>query len=195
MSAAARIPKAVRSPRGAGPAAGFTLIEMLVAIAIAAILLALAAPSFEDAAVGSKVSDIATKVAVAANNARSEAIKRNGEVVVCMSADGENCTTTGSWEQGWIAFVDRNPRNGAREPSATSPDEPVVFREAATTSGYKVIEKDGKTSLAFPSTGIGATQGTFTVCRALPAAHKSQRTVLISPMGKGTVQKLEGTTC
>jgi type IV fimbrial biogenesis protein FimT len=194
MSAASRIAKAVARRTGAALAGGFTLIEMLVAIAIAAILLALAAPSFEDAAVSSKVSDIATKVAVAANNARSEAIKRNGEVVVCMSADGATCAGSGSWEQGWIAFVDRNPKNGARDPAATSPDEPIVFSEVATTSGYKIIEKDGKTSLSFPSTGIGATQGTFTVCRSTPV-HKSQRTVLISPMGKGSVQKLEGTTC
>ena len=195
MSAASRIPNSAAAPGRGGRAAGFTLIELLVTIAIAAILLALAAPSFEDAAVSSKVSDVATKLAVTANTARGEAIKRNGRIVVCMSADGDSCAGSGSWEQGWIAFHDRN-QNGTRDANANPTlDDTVVLKEAAVTSGYKVIENGGQTSLNFPSTGIGASTANYTVCRSTPIIHKSQRTVLIAPTGKGSVQKLEGTTC
>ncbi len=40
------------------------------------------------------------------NLARSEAVKRNQQVVLCKSADGATCTTAGAWDQGWLVFVD-----------------------------------------------------------------------------------------
>ena len=164
---------------------GFTLIELLVTIAIAAILLALAAPSFEESIVSSRTSDIATKVAVTASTARGEAIKRNGRVVMCMSADGSSCTTSGSWEQGWILFHDRN-QNGTRD-SNSDPnlDDTLVLKESAVIEGYKIIEAATKTSLNFP----------FTVCRATPTVATRQRQVLVSPTGKGSVSKITGSTC
>ena len=174
---------------------GFTLIELLVAIAIAAILLALAAPSFEDAAVSSKVSDIATRVAVTASTARGEAIKRNGRVVMCMSSDGATCAGSGGWDQGWILFHDRN-QNGARDANADPTlDDTLIMKESGITSGYKVLEVDSKTSLNFPATGIGATTAAYTVCRALPTIASQQRLVNVGPTGKGSVTKITGTTC
>ena len=181
--------------RGLQPAGGFTLIELLVTIAIAAILLALAAPSFEEASVSSKVSDIATRVAVTASTARGEAIKRNGRAVMCISADGDSCAGSGGWDQGWIVFHDRN-QNGTRDANANPTlDDTLIMKEAAVTSGYKVLETDSKTSLNFPATGIGATTAIYTVCRATPSVAKQQRTVNIGPTGKGNVQKLTATTC
>lgn len=189
----ARLPAVASAARRR--AAGFTLIELLVAITIAAILLALAAPSFEDAGVSGKVSDIATKVAVTANTARSEAIKRNGRVVMCVSTDGASCAGSGSWEQGWIAFLDRN-QNGTREANADPTlDDVIIVKESAVAGGYKVIEGSGQVSLSFPSTGIGVTTAAYTVCRATPSVGKQQRTVHVGPTGKGSVTKFTGTTC
>jgi type IV fimbrial biogenesis protein FimT len=179
----------VPATRGAGPARGFTLIELLVTITIAAILLALVAPSFDDASASSKVSDIATRLAVSANTARGEAIKRNGKAVMCMSADGATCAASGGWEQGWIVFHDRN-QNGARDANADPAlDDTIVLRESGIATGFKAIERDAKTSVIFPATSVGTTEVLYTVCRVTPSIAKQKRYVRVSPTGKGSVQR------
>ena len=80
---------------------GFTLIEMMIAITLMAILMAIAVPSFKDASLSSEVRSIANDLVAHAALARSEAIKRNAIVTLCVSADGATCGA-GGWEQGWI---------------------------------------------------------------------------------------------
>ena len=64
---------------------GFTLIELLVAIAIAAILIALAAPSFKQLIQSSTMSSNVNNFLADMRYARSEAIRRGGSVVMCRS--------------------------------------------------------------------------------------------------------------
>jgi type IV fimbrial biogenesis protein FimT len=74
-------------------ARGFTLIELMVVVAIAAVLLAIGVPSFKSFIEGQRVKTAASDFATAAVFARSEAIKRNAEV-------GVVAATTG-WKDGW----------------------------------------------------------------------------------------------
>jgi type IV fimbrial biogenesis protein FimT len=67
---------------------GFTLVELMLAIAIFAILLAIAVPSFRDASLGSRLSSIANNMIASAQLARSEAIKRNAVITLCASSNG-----------------------------------------------------------------------------------------------------------
>jgi type IV fimbrial biogenesis protein FimT len=86
-------------------AAGFTLIESMVAVSLMAVLLMIAVPSFNNAALGSQLRASANDLAAAAFLARSEAIKRNAVVTLCMSEDGESCSISGGWEQGWAVML------------------------------------------------------------------------------------------
>lgn len=79
---------------------GFTLIELLVTIAVAAILLAVAVPSFQSFLMNNRMASQANDLITALNLARSEAVRRAANVTVCASSDGATCT--GGWEQGWI---------------------------------------------------------------------------------------------
>ncbi len=72
---------------------GFTLIEMMVVVTIAAIMLAIGVPSFKSFTAGQRVKTAASDFATAATLARSEAIKRNAEVDVVAAATG--------WQDGW----------------------------------------------------------------------------------------------
>lgn len=72
---------------------GFTLIELLVTISIAAILMAVAAPSFRDFVAGQKVKTASYDVVSVLLFTRSEALKRNANVSLVQA--------TGGWKNGW----------------------------------------------------------------------------------------------
>ena len=91
---------------------GFTLIEMMITVAIAALLLTTAIPSFQALITNNRLSTQANAFIGALQLARSEAIKRNLNVTVCQSGDEQNCSNNASgFEQGWIVFVDQNNSN------------------------------------------------------------------------------------
>ncbi|GAB6067346.1 hypothetical protein JCM13664_06640 [Methylothermus subterraneus] len=87
---------------------GFTLVELMVTVAVAAIVLTVGVPSFQVLVKNNRMVTAANELVGALNLARSEAIKRNVRVTVCKSGDGASCTTSGNWEQGWIVFTDDN---------------------------------------------------------------------------------------
>lgn len=79
--------------------AGFTLIELLVTISIAAVLMALAVPSFTAWQRNSELTSIANSLMASINAARSEAIKK-GRYAMVVPTDAAN------WNNGWTVFVD-----------------------------------------------------------------------------------------
>ena len=90
--------------------AGVTLLELLVALMVAAVLVALALPSFQSTINSSRVSGPANEIVSTLQLARIEAFRRGERTVVCRSENADtstpSCTTgAGNWG-GWLAFVD-----------------------------------------------------------------------------------------
>ncbi len=87
---------------------GFTLMEMMVTLAIASILLALAVPNMRDFVQNNRAVSLSSNFMSAMNVARSEAIKRGSPVSVCASGDVNQTSCGGPWTNGWIVFDDPN---------------------------------------------------------------------------------------
>ena len=89
--------------RARGYGAGFTIIELMITVAMASILLAIAVPSFNQMVVSGRLTAQSNEMVAAISLARSEAIKRNANVTLCRAADNSTAcvTATGAW-RNWI---------------------------------------------------------------------------------------------
>lgn len=85
---------------------GFSIVELMVALTVAAILLVVAAPSFRDALRRNKVSAASNALLADIAYARSEAINRGNIVSICPSADQSTCTAnSAAYENGWLIYT------------------------------------------------------------------------------------------
>jgi len=172
---------------------GFTLVELMVALAIAVILLMVAVPNLNDAAPRGKLAAQANAFLATLNLARSEAIKRNGRVVVCKSADGVACTDDGGWDQGWIVFHD--PDNDVVRDGT----EAIIERHQPLANGFSLTGNGTVANyISFHPSGAAMTPGgafqaaTLTLCRFAPTVSSAERQIILSAAGRARVQTIEG---
>jgi len=90
---------------------GFTLIELIVALAILGIILSVGVPSFQQAVLNAQINNARSALLADLNLARVEAVKGRTRVMVCAR---ESDTTCGSdWTKGWIVYEDSAPSGTA----------------------------------------------------------------------------------
>lgn len=176
-------------------AVGVTLIELLVALCIAAILLAVAIPAFDSILQANRFATLSNAFVTNLHMARSEATRRNARVTLCKSSDGASCTNSGYWSQGWIVFHDVN--NNAQidageeilrihEPIASS----LVLKGNAPVAHYVSYAAMGGSRMT-----SGAFQaGTFTLCRQSTMSSEA-REIVISATGRPRVQTTTVAAC
>ncbi len=81
---------------------GFSLVELMVVVAIAAVLAAVGGPALFDMIAASRLTAASSALQVSLNLARAEAVRRGSNSLVTVAA----LTTAGSWSNGWVVFVD-----------------------------------------------------------------------------------------
>ncbi|MDH4556802.1 prepilin-type N-terminal cleavage/methylation domain-containing protein [Pseudomonas sp. BN417] len=162
-------------------ASGFTLIELMVTVAVLAVLISLAIPSFVDVTLGSKLRAQANDLVAAVSLARSEAIKRNERVTLCASTNGSSCLSSGGWHQGWIM---------------RTTDGTVIGVHAASPSGFQITDTDGGAlSVDLLPSGAASDSLDLKVCRSSPSVGDQERLVKISLTGRAYVTKTTTGSC
>lgn len=156
---------------------GFTLIEIMVTIAIVAILSMMAAPSLTESIENGKVKTLSTELTAALYLTQSEAVKRGIQVSIRPQQ-----TSSNEWQTGWDIFSDLNA-NGTKDAS----DE-LIQTHTITTEGLTLISANSvfATWLGFLPSGaaVGANgiSGGFRICRADGNISKA-RTFIVQATG------------
>ena len=171
------------------PRSGFTLVELVVALAVAAILLGTAAPSFVEVVRDARLRSAVEPIRFALMHARSEAVKGARLVTVCPRAEARQCGD--DWSAGTLAFVDSNaPADEAL--AVRDPDDPVV-RDAPAGDADVVVSATGSATrrpgdagprawIRFDGTGRASWgAGTIVACDERGAAHA--RALVVAPTG------------
>lgn len=100
--------------------AGFTLVELIITLALVAILTMVAVPSFQNSIKNNRAATQSNELLSALSLARNESIKRNVRVTVCSSTNGATCAGSTNWANGWIVFVDSD-NNGSFNDNGVAP--------------------------------------------------------------------------
>lgn len=79
---------------------GFTLVELLITLALLAIAANIAVPAFDNFITRNRQQALMEQIASVLNNARAEAILQRRMIEVCGSSDGKSCSA--SWSSGWL---------------------------------------------------------------------------------------------
>ena len=147
--------------RSPARARGFTLIEAVLALAVAAICLGIALPTVTGAISGVHAGAAKSAMVEAFARAMSHSTITGAEVVLC-PANADACVDSTDWSGGWIAFADLD---GNR---SRGPNETLILHQAALTNGVHLRSTSGRRRLVFQPQG-GAAAGsnvTFTLCDA-----------------------------
>ena len=174
---------------------GFTLVELMVTVAILVILASIAAPSFSNLLADQRLSGAANALLSDMNFMRSEALRRGVNVSACPSSSPESTNPScngNDWATGWIVFLDSNG-DGSRDTSGGTTE--TLMRASSALAGVS-------TALA-TSGGVDSNFVRFNARGLSPGAQQNialtnnvathDRTLCIASSGRPRIVK--GSSC
>jgi type IV fimbrial biogenesis protein FimT len=159
---------------------GLSLIEVLIVIAIAAILLGIGVPSMQTFVLNNRLASATHEFYTALQLARSEAVRRGEQVTIAHSG----ASGSGNWGAGWTMFVDTN-RNAAQDAgeetlrAGAALEAPLTLYGNANFANFIAFDAGGRLSTA----GGGA----FVICHGTDLAEAGQprsRALLVNGAGR-----------
>jgi type IV fimbrial biogenesis protein FimT len=144
-------------------ATGLTLVELMITLGVAAVLLAVAVPSFQALVESNGLTNHINLFVTALNLAPRGAMKRGKTITLCKSDDANDCGATG-YEQDWIVFVETDNGDGARTPLT----EELLRINGSLKTGYTLRGNQNFSNyLSYKPSGAGknAVGGHFILCK------------------------------
>lgn len=172
------------------PQLGLTVVELLIAFSVFAVILLIAVPGVSSLVQERYIKNVGSDLYAGLSLAKHEAVKRHSTVKMCPSSDGKSCRGDGDWNKGWLVFTDGNA-NGV-------PDD-IEFIQAFEAPSRKVrIHASGALAdvASFTVAGLspyqGSETGSFKVCHA--DSGPGHREITVDRDGWAEVVKIE-TSC
>jgi len=184
--------------------AGFTLIELMVVVALISIMLVIAVPSFTSFISNYRVTSAVNDFLQGVTLTRNEALKRGRRVMMLPNDSGGTPSVTGNWKYGWTIFVDTN--NNQTLDSAEIAAGNLIFQHLALDASIAVRDSGGsasppftdsasKTYVSFDGTGYprqlggaGLTGGIVMTATAGPSVNV--RTMCLANLGRPRIVKV-----
>jgi type IV fimbrial biogenesis protein FimT len=184
------------------PTSGLTLVELMFGIALLALLLALAVPSFQAQIAGSQLTSASEALMGSLMQARAQAIRLGRRVTVCRSVNLQQCDTDTSrgWEVGWLTFIDTD-RSGAGNEAELSAADTLLARSEPLPASVRVRGNRAVNQyISFAASGEARTLsggsnplGTLQVCSTSATLPDARRAIdLVLSAGGRVVSRSAG---
>ncbi len=173
---------------------GFTLVELIITLTIAGILIALAAPAMQTFIFDQRLTTQANEFIADLNIARSEAIHRGVNVVICKQGGTDSspsCSTSATWASGRVVFADSDG-DGAIDSNET------ILRVRQSLEGSNSLNAiAGTNSIVFTSAGLTSlASGTEIAMRLCDSRGASKAvTVWINFTGRARIDRTTVASC
>jgi len=159
---------------------GFTLIEILAAMATGIFLLSVAVPGISAINNDNSRSSATNALVATLNVARNEAITRNARLSVCQSDNGSTCGTSG-WHKGWILFTDSGVAGEVDE------DDAVLHFSESLPDEIHLTSNAFNNYISFLSDGTSNDSGSFKLCNS--SDTDSVRSICVSAVGRTSISE------
>jgi type IV fimbrial biogenesis protein FimT len=156
---------------------GLTALELISTLSVSLVVMTAGFPTVQQLSASSNMTSSINAIVAHLHMARSEAITRYGNAVLCPSSDGLMCLNDFTWHQGVLLFMDEN------DDEKYDAGEVIIKSHQPGTGPIRILTSVGRKYIKYESDGMASgTNATFTFCDS--SGSMEPKKVVISNTGR-----------